>query len=251
MSQIIARLEGVHLAFGPVTVLEDVDLTIRDDDFLAIIGPNGGGKSVLLKVLLGLLEPNRGSVTLFGTRPCRSRGRVGYVPQHAGFDRDYPVSVREVVAMARLGHLFKRLGSEDCRVVDEALERVHMVELADRQIGQLSGGQLQRVLIARALAVEPRLLVLDEPTASLDPRIGVGVYDLLQDLQKQMAIVLVTHDVGVVSRYVKTIGCLNRRLFYHDSREITREMIEESYACPVDFVVHQHVHRVLEPHDAE
>jgi zinc transport system ATP-binding protein len=192
-------------------------------------------------------------VRIFGEEPRRARGRIGYVPQYTRFDAEFPVSVLDVVLMGRLSvrGLLQRQSKRDREVALSSLEKVEMAEHAGRQIGKLSGGQLQRVMIARALAVEPRLLLLDEPAASLDTRIGVSVYGLLEELSREMTLVLVTHDVGVISRYVKTVACLNRQLYYHQSKEITREMFEAAYGCPVDLVAHGHAHRVLADHDKE
>ena len=160
------------------------------------------------------------------------------------------MNVLDVVLMGRIGSggLFRQPSKRDRDVALSSLDKVEMADQAGRQIGRLSGGELQRVMIARALAVEPLLLLLDEPTASLDTRVGVSVFELLKDLAREITLVLVSHDVGVISRYVKTVACLNRRLYYHHSKEITREMFEAAYGCPVDLVAHGHAHRVFEDH---
>lgn len=241
-------LRGVSFAYGRTPVLESVDLRVDEGDFLGIIGPNAGGKTTLLKIMLGLLQPDRGTVELFGRPPARGRGLIGYVPQYAGFDAAFPISVLDTVRMGRLG-IGRRETARSARdAAHGALARVELGELAGEPIGQLSGGQLQRVLIARALAAEPRVLLLDEPTASVDTRIGRSVYELLRELSEQISIVLVSHDIGVISRYVKTIACLNVRLHYHHSRDLTAEMVEAAYGCPVDLVAHGHPHRVLPEH---
>ena len=250
MKEPIVEMKDVWLSLKGRPVLESVDLRLDEGDYLGLIGPNGGGKTTLLRVMLGLLSPDRGTVRIFGEEPARARGRIGYVPQYTRFDADFPVSVLDVVLMGRLAArgLLERRSRRDREVALSSLEKVEMADHAGRQIGKLSGGQLQRVMIARALAVEPRLLLLDEPAASLDTRIGVSVYALLKELSHDMTLVLVTHDVGVISRYVKTVACLNRRLYYHQSKEITREMFEAAYGCPVDLVAHGHAHRVLADH---
>lgn len=243
------ELRDVWFAYRDVPVLEAVDLTLWPGDYLGIIGPNGGGKTTLLKIVLGLLEPDRGIVRVFGRPPREARGEVGYVPQYARFDADFPMRVLEMVMMGRLGwKRSSRFSRADRDAAREALARVSLADLADRQIGRLSGGQLQRALIARALSVEPRLLLLDEPTASVDTRIGRTVYELLDELARDVTVVLVSHDIGVISRHVKTIGCLNRRLHYHHTRELTAEMLETAYGCPVELVAHGHPHRVLSVH---
>ncbi len=250
MKEPIVEIKDVWLSFRGRPVLEAVNLRLDEGDYLGLIGPNGSGKTTLLRVILGLLSPDRGSVRILGESPARARGRIGYVPQYTRFDASFPVNVLDVVLMGRIGSggLFRQPSKRDRDVALSSLDKVEMADQAGRQIGRLSGGELQRVMIARALAVEPLLLLLDEPTASLDTRVGVSVFELLKDLAREITLVLVSHDVGVISRYVKTVACLNRRLYYHHSKEITREMFEAAYGCPVDLVAHGHAHRVFEDH---
>ncbi|MFO7586786.1 MAG: ATP-binding cassette domain-containing protein [Gemmatimonadota bacterium] len=244
-------LRDVWYSYGRTPALEAVDLEVREGDFLGIIGPNAGGKTTLLRIILGLLRPERGDVRVYGRPPRRARGLVGYVPQEAGFDRRFPISVFEAVRMGRLGPRCRGESRErEVAAVERALQRVALSDVADSRIGALSGGKLQRALIARALAAEPRVLLLDEPTASLDSRIGRSVYELLDGLSKEIPIVLVSHDIGVISRHVRTIACLNVRLHYHHSRELSREMLEATYGCPVDLLAHGVPHRVLPDHEA-
>ena len=243
-------LADVSYAYGRAPVLDSVDLRVEEGDFLGIMGPNAGGKTTLLKVILGLLTPDRGTVRVFGRPPSESRGLIGYVPQYARFDAAFPIDVLDTVRMGRLGLGRRESAGEARTAARAALEQVDLGDMADEQIGQLSGGQLQRVLIARALASEPRILLLDEPTASVDTRIGRSVYELLEQLSDRLSIVLVSHDIGVISRYVKTVACLNIQLHYHHSRELTEEMVELAYGCPVDLVAHGHPHRVLPAHEA-
>lgn len=235
-------LEGVSFARRGVPVLEDVDLTLEPGDCLALLGPNGSGKTTLLRVILGLLAPDRGRVRVLGRTPAQARGQVGYVPQRAGFDLDFPIRVLDVVLMGRLHARppLRRFRAADHAAARQALARVELVDLADRPIGSLSGGQLQRALIARALAVEPKLLLLDEPTASLDERIGGSFWDMLGDLAREMTVVLVSHDIGAVSRHVRSVACLNRRLFMHPSRKLTPEMLASAYGPAVDAIAHDH-----------
>jgi zinc transport system ATP-binding protein len=242
------RLVDVSYSYGGSPVLESVSLELDEGDFLGIIGPNGGGKTTLLKIMLGLLRPDRGRVEVFGRPPAERRGTIGYVPQYVGFDAGFPIDVLDTVLMGRLGVKRRETSRESREVAVQALERVDLGGLARESIGRLSGGQLQRVLIARALAGEPKVLLLDEPTASVDTRVGRSVYELLERLSERMTIVLVSHDIGVVSRYVKTIACLNVRLHYHRSKELTEAMLEAAYGCPVDLVAHGHPHRVFPAH---
>jgi len=253
MSVPAVTLRRVGYSIRGTTILEDIDFSLESGEFLGIIGPNGGGKTTLLKLLLGLVTPDRGEVRVFGRGPRDARGTVAYVPQFASFDLQFPIRVLDLVLMGRLGRsrTLHRLGADDHRRAVEALERVDSAGIADRQIGNLSGGELQRALIARALATEARILLLDEPTASLDSRSGTGLYDLLSGFRKTMTVILVSHDVGLISRYVTSVACLNRKLYYHGSKDVSREIIEAAYGCPMDVLVHSHSHREVPPHAPE
>jgi zinc transport system ATP-binding protein len=247
----VVRLRDIRVKYDNVTALEGVSLTVAEHDFLGIIGPNGGGKSTLLKVILGLMKPDYGSVSVLGRPPEQSRDKIGYVSQHYSFDRDFPVNVWDVVMMGRYGRagLLQRYSSDDGAAVTEALSRVAMLAYRDKQIGKLSGGQQQRVFIARALVAEPKLLLLDEPMASVDPAMQTEFYELLRDLKESLSIVMVSHDIGAVSVYVDSIACLNCQLFYHGSKEISPEVLEATYKCPVQLIAHGPVpHRVLKEH---
>jgi len=231
-------------------VLEDVNLSVYEGDFIGLIGPNGGGKTTLLRVLLGLLPPTRGRVEIMG-RPVREgRRMVGYVPQVVEFDREFPISVWDVARMGRLGErrLLQPYTAEDDELVAEALREVELYDMRQRPIGELSGGQRQRAYIARALATQPKVLLLDEPTSSVDPQVSTGIYELLRGLNEKVTILLVSHDMNVISSYVKTVGCLNRHLFYHGEKEITADMLELAYQCPVDLIAHGVPHRVFAQH---
>ena len=246
----IAKLEDVWLYFDNMPVLEGINLSIKDLDFLGIIGPNGGGKTCLLKVILGLLKPSRGKISVFGHTPDKGRKLLGYVPQYSLFDHEFPIKVLDVVLMGRVGQMkrFRRCSEEDKKRAYAALETVEMLDFCDSQIGKLSGGQQQRIFIARALVTEPKMLLLDEPMASVDSAMQAELYELFEKLRQQMAIVLVSHDISAVSIYVDKIACLNRRLFYHNSKELTAEDLEVTYHCPVDIIAHGVPHRVLKEH---
>jgi len=220
------------------------------NDFMGIIGPNGGGKTTLLKVILGLVKTSQGKVTVLGGGPEENRKFIGYVPQYSQFDRDFPISVQEVVLMGRTGQvgLMKRFSREDKMLALRALETVDVLDFKDRQIGKLSGGQQQRVFIARALVAEPKILLLDEPTAGIDMPMQTEFYELLARLKQRMAIVLVSHDISAVSIYVDSIACLNRQLYYHGSKEVGTEILEATYKCPVQIIAHGIPHRVLKEH---
>lgn len=244
------EINNLYVAFDGDLVLEDINLTVEKGDYLGIIGPNGGGKSTLLRTILGLIAPLRGSIKVLGQPAQENHQQIGYVPQYILFDRYFPVKVGEVVLMGRLG---KRQGfsysRRDRQIAEQALQRAGVEHLKNRQIGELSGRERQRVLLARALAAEPSILLLDEPTASVDPGFQVTFYELLAELNENMTIILVSHDISAVSRYVKRIACLNRRMFCSDGLEITAEIVEEMYHCPVDLIAHGIPHRVLPAHE--
>ncbi len=248
---VVISTRGLCAGYDGETILENIDLSVKRCDFIGLIGPNGGGKTTLLKVLLGLIEPTQGEVQVLGKPVKETRHRIGYVPQAIEFDAQFPIRVRDVVRMGRLNRrgLLHRLRKEDAQVVDDALEAVELTELQNEPLADLSGGQRQRVLIARALAIEPEILLLDEPTASADARIRTNVFELLHRLNERMTILMVTHDMAAVSTYVKTVGCLNRTLHYHGDHELTAAMVEETYRCPVELIAHGVPHRVLAGHD--
>ncbi len=241
--------EDVWFSYGTRPVLESVTFQVERGTFLGVLGPNGGGKTTLLKLVLGLLKPDRGRVRVLGLPPREARGRVGYVPQYTRFDADFPILVRDAVLVARLGRgrPWGPASTEDREAADRALAQVALAGFADRPIGELSGGELQRVLVARALAVEPEILLLDEPTSSVDPRVGRTLYELLEQLGPGMTRILVSHDVGVLNRHVDSVACVNRSVWYHGHGTITPELLEEAYGEPMDVVAHGH--RLLEAHE--
>jgi len=244
-------IEDLRVRLDGRTVLEEVFLEVEEGDFLGLIGPNGGGKTTLLKAILGLIKPSRGRVLVFGMKPEAARTRVGYLPQKSLFDQKFPVSSVEVVMMGRYGRkgLFGRYCAEDKDAALAALAAVGMEEQADREIGALSGGQQQRIFVARALVSEPDLLLLDEPATGIDSSRQREFYELLRDLNEDMTIIMVSHDISAVSTYVKKIACVNRKLYYHGSKELFAEEIEEAYQCPVEMIAHGIPHRVLREHD--
>jgi zinc transport system ATP-binding protein len=234
-------------------ILEDINLSVKELDFIGLVGPNGGGKTTLIKVLLGLLPPMRGEVRVMGKPPQEGRQYIGYVPQMLEFDRDFPITVWEVARMGRLGRrrLLQRYAAEDDEQVAEAMRSVEMLDHRDRPIGELSGGQRQRVYVARALVAQPRILLLDEPMASVDPQASASIYELLSQLNDHITILMVSHDMNAVSSYVKTIGCLSRRLFYHGEKALASDMVQAAYGCPIDLIAHGVPHRVFPEHLAE
>ena len=240
--QAVITVEKVSFSYNDLPVLEDVTLTVHERDFISIVGPNAGGKTTLLKLILGLLKPTSGTIRVFGQPPGKVRSRIGYMPQHASLDPLFPVSVLDVVLMGRLGN-GKDLGfyrRADKEAAADALRNVELYEIRNCSFSDLSGGQRQRVLIARALVSDPELLLLDEPTANVDAVVETELYEILNKLNEKMTVALVTHDLGFVSRYVKSVACVNRRVVVHPTSEITGEMINEIYGCDVHMVRHDH-----------
>ncbi|KPJ84891.1 hypothetical protein AMJ57_05120 [Parcubacteria bacterium SG8_24] len=235
------KISDVSFSFGPTPVLKDISLVVEQEDFLGLIGPNGGGKTTLLKIILGLLEPDQGTVEIYGKRPERARRLIGYVPQRSDIDFDFPISVLEVVLMGRLTKrgLGRRYTAQDREICREALRQVGAERFESRHISHLSGGQRQRVMIARAIASRPRLLLLDEPASSVDPGWQEAFYGLLQELNKEVAVVLVTHDVGIISSYVDKLACINTRLTYHGSPEGGMKCLVDIYEHPVHLLSHK------------
>jgi zinc transport system ATP-binding protein len=247
----VVRLEDIWVYYDGIPILEGVSLSVEKGDFLGIIGPNGGGKTTLLKVILGLITPSRGKVYVLNKSPKSSRHLIGYVPQYNLFDRDFPVNVRDTVLMGCSGNrgLIRRYSKEDKERTRHVLETVGMVSYQNQQLGKLSGGEQQRVFIARALVSRPSLLLLDEPTANIDSAMQTDFYELLESLKRDITIIMVSHDISAISVYVDKIACLNRELYYHGSREIEPEVLEATYKCPVQMIAHGTIpHRVLKEH---
>jgi zinc transport system ATP-binding protein len=240
----VIELDGVTFSYGAGPVVEGVDLRVARGEFLGIVGPNAGGKSTLLKLILGLLTPQVGRIRVLGRPPREARGRLGYVPQYPGFPRDFPISVEQVVLMGRLG-TGTRIGpwrSGDHQAARRALGEVEALDLRQRQIGTLSGGQLQRVLLARSLVGEPAVLLLDEPTANIDQRLEGEIFDLLKKLNERLTILVVSHDVAFISSYVTRVACVNRTLVCHRTGAIDGRVIKDLYGEEVRMVGHDHAH---------
>ena len=243
MSTAVIELDQVFFRYEEIPVLDNITLSIEQGEFLGIVGPNGSGKSTLLKLILGLLAPTAGSVRVFGTQPGQACQKLGYVPQFATFDRRFPISVFDTVLQGRLGKTRPILGysEEDRQVARQSMAEAEILDLQDRPLSTLSGGQRQRVLIARALACEPEVLILDEPTANIDPRVEAGVFALLKRLNERVTVIVVSHDIGFISGYVSRVACLNRTLVCHATSDISGEVVENLYGMPMQMVHHHTV----------
>ncbi len=245
MEEKVVSFQDVVFSYNAVPVLKDVSFSIKGKSFVSIVGPNGGGKTTLLKLMLGLLRPLAGAVTVFGLSPEKARSFVGYMPQYVQFDPHFPVTVFDVVLMGclRKGMGPGPYGKKDKAVCLDTLRKLEMCDARNRSFGDLSGGQRQRVLVARALATEPRLLLLDEPTSNVDIAVETELFELLHDLSKDITVVVVSHDLGFVSQYVEHVVCVNQRVFVHPTTAITGEMINELYGAHLRMVRHEYLKR--------
>lgn len=238
VDKILVRIRDLSFSYGMVPILDRVNLDIRQGDFIAMIGPNGGGKSTLLKLILGLLRPSAGTIEIAGGGQGRGGHRIGYVPQDVSINRMFPISILDVVLMGRLepGRHWSRYSSRDRKAAMAALDQMGMAGHAGRKIGELSGGQRQRVFIARALVIEPELLLLDEPTASIDTKGQTDFFNLLKELNRKVTILVVSHDLLVVSQFARSVVCMNNRsLHYHSHGDIEeKDMLGTMYACSVE-----------------
>lgn len=246
MKNKILELKRITAGYDRQTILRDVDFEICENDFIGIIGPNGGGKTTLLKVILGLLKPFSGEVIYSTSR----QNLFGYLPQNNQFDKRFPIDVTEVVLSGLMSEkgLYKSYTRSDKHQAWELLEKYGMGNYRKAPIGELSGGQMQRVFLCRAIISAPKVLILDEPTTYVDSHFEKEFYTILKELNKTMSIVMVSHDLGTICSYVKTIACVNRELHYHNSNLITPEQLQ-SYHCPIELVTHGTVpHRVLKDH---
>ena len=243
MSETVITLEDVGFGYDELPVLQNISLSIERREFLGIVGPNGGGKSTLLKLILGLLVPREGRISVFGKPPTQARQRLGYVPQFATFERTFPISVRDTVLQGRLGKTRPIFGyrAVDRETAERAMSEADILDLQHRPLAELSGGQRQRVLIARALASDPEVLILDEPTANVDPRVEAGVFELLKRLNERVTVIVVSHDIGFISKYITRVACLNRRLVCHTTSMISGDLIQELYGTPMQMVHHHTV----------
>ena len=236
----IIKIEHLCARYDQKEVLHDVNLTVYQDDYLGIIGPNGGGKTTLMKIILGLKKPSAGSIKFYrpttsaeGNNEAREVKEItmGYLPQYNDLDHQFPISVYEVVlsGLSKTKGLFARYTKAHHQQVKDTLERMQLTDLKDRPIGALSGGQLQRVLLARAIVSKPDVVILDEPNTYIDRRFQKQMYEMLEQINKDCAIIIVSHDIAEVLNNVKHIACVNHHLHYHDTADMPREKLEEHF----------------------
>lgn len=238
----VIELEAVSFSYDDRPTLSDVSLRIYDRETVSVVGPNGGGKTTLLKLILGILRPYSGSVRIFGGPPEQMRRYVGYVPQFMQFDDKFPISVLDVVSMGTLGgKLIGHFSKGDRSTARTALRSVGLEEFSSAQFSELSGGQRQRVLIARALASQARLLLLDEPTSNVDRLAAREMYSLLESLSRNITIVMVSHDIGVVSAFTKKVLCVNQSCAVHPTGSLTGDSLMDIYAGEMAYVRHDAV----------
>lgn len=245
---IILNLKDVTAMYGKEVALHSVNLEVHENDFIGVIGPNGGGKTTLIKLMTGLLKPVSGTISFASEKKST---HIGYLPQQSSIDNRFPISVQEIVLSGLMSGSkgFNLFNSFDKQKAKKVLEQMGIADMAHRSVKELSGGQLQRALIGRALISSPKLLILDEPGTYVDNRFESDLYELLRELNKTMAIVMVSHDVGTISYLVKTIACVNKTLHYHRSNIITEEQLA-SYNCPLQIITHGDVpHTVLQKHE--
>ncbi|HVN57117.1 MAG TPA: metal ABC transporter ATP-binding protein [Bacteroidales bacterium] len=243
------KIKSLTAGYDEHVVLDNIDFTVSENDFIGVIGPNGGGKTTLLKIILGLLKPISGSVEF--NEPLLKRSRIGYLPQMSAGDNSFPVTVTDVILsglMIEKG-VAGRMSAEDRKKASAVISDLGLEKIKAKPLTQLSGGQLQRVFLGRAIIGAPRLLLLDEPDNFVDTSFELDFYEKLHELNERMGILMVSHDVGTISSHVKSFACVNRKLHYHPSPEITNEQLSE-YNCPIQLVTHGRVpHTVLQKHE--
>lgn len=245
MAKSIIEIKNLSAGYDGRNVLHDINLTVYEQDFLGIIGPNGGGKTTLMKCILGLLKPTGGEI-IFHCKPS-----LGYLPQYNTIDRKFPISVEEVIlsGLSVQKSLTARFTPEEKEKSKQVIARMGLEGLEHRTIGQLSGGQLQRALLGRAIISDPSVLILDEPNTYIDKRFEARLYELLAEINKECAIILVSHDIGTVLQQVKSIACVNETLDYHPDTGITTEWLEKNFNCPIELLGHGTLpHRILGEH---
>jgi len=245
---LILEIKNLNISYDGTRVVENASLNVSEGDFLGVIGPNGGGKTTLLKAILGLVKPDSGTIRFHFKKEDKA---IGYLPQINQIDHKFPITVIDVVRSGKTRKIkkFSLKGGPEIEKAIALLGEMGIQKLKDKAIGELSGGQMQRVFLCRALMSDPELLILDEPDTFVDNNFENELYGKLRELNKRMAIMLVSHDIGTIAQYVKTIACVNLHLHYHPSNKISTEQLA-SYNCPLQIITHGQIpHTVLKTHE--
>lgn len=235
------KVENLSFFYPEKTcALENVSFTIETNAFVGIIGPNGGGKTTLLRLLLGFLTPQKGTIEIFHDRHISNNKNVSYVPQFATFNSAFPITVKQMLLMGTLKNFKIRYEKKDLFLLQETMQKLDILPLQNKIISELSGGELQRVLLARALICQPKILLLDEPTASADIHNEKNIFDLLKNLNDEgMTILVVSHDIGFISDYIESIICVNKHVYKHETKKLNKSDIYELYQMPVEQIIHR------------
>ena len=249
----LLEVQHISVLYGTKSVLRNISFVLWEKDFLGMIGPNGGGKTTLLKAILGLLKPSTGQIVFYENRQRVAGLKIGYLPQINQIDKDFPISVFEVVASGLMAEKkgWLKYTDEQQRQIYATLDRMGISEKAKCPVGELSGGELQRVLLGRAIVSRPRILILDEPNTFVDKLFESRLYQLLEEINEDTAIILVSHDTGTILPLVKNIACVNETLHYHAGNNLTEEWLGQAYHCPIELIGHgDFPHRVLKTHES-
>ena len=249
----LLEVKDVSVGYGTNTVLKNISFTLWENDFLGVIGPNGGGKTTLLKAILGLLKPSKGDIAFYKDGRPVAALKIAYLPQINQIDKKFPISVFEVVASGLIGEKkgWRKYSNEQKRRINATLDKMGISEKAKCPVGELSGGELQRVLLGRAIVSSPKILILDEPNTYVDKLFESRLYQLLEEINKDTAIILVSHDTGTILPLVKNIACVNETLHYHAGNNLSEEWLGQAYQCPIELIGHgDFPHRVLKKHES-
>jgi zinc transport system ATP-binding protein len=242
------EMQNLSASYGDTIVLSDINFRVSENDFIGVIGPNGGGKTTLLKIILGLVKPDQGRLVF--NNELVSGKSIGYLPQMSTGDISYPVTVTDIILSGLMikKSIVSRMSSYDKKMAGKVMAELGLSGMESSSLNELSGGQMQRVFLGRAIIGNPKLLLLDEPANFVDTTFENDFYEKLKELNNRMAILMVSHDVGIISSHIKSFACVNRSLHYHDSHEITNDDLQ-AYGCPIQLITHGEVpHTVLKIH---
>lgn len=243
----LIKIKDLTVKYDDYTAIENVNFSIEENKFITIIGPNGGGKTTLIKAILGFIKPNKGEI-------IKSSGlKIGYVPQKNSFEQEFPISVSQVILSGDLKNkmqLLHRYKAKSWDRLNDTLKHLDIIDLKDQQINELSGGQLQKVLLGRAIISNPNLLILDEPFSNIDTNSTNKYFQLLKKLSSDMAILMISHDIGIITSFTDDVVCMNKTAHYHHGSHLTNKQLQETYSCPVELIGHGIPHRIFPEHKA-